>query len=130
MDEWRKIYHNNSKLSEDARSRGWRYAMADCVATLQLGLVQWIRGDAMVILKVSRNAKRKYDDALSKWTRENQTGWGTSDSDPQAPKYKPACSVPPQPVVCPTELFMTKTKLRKVWCEGRIAPHSGHVAVR
>ena len=53
--------------------------------------------------------------------RENQTGWGTSDPEPQAPTDRPACSVPPQPVVCPTELFMTKTELRKVWCEGRDA---------
>ena len=52
LGEWQNIYHNRSTLSEYHLERGWRYAMADCVATLQLGLVQWIRGDNVFILEV------------------------------------------------------------------------------
>ena len=31
------------------------------LATLQLGLVQWIRGDATLVLKPSKNAWKKHD---------------------------------------------------------------------
>ena len=88
--------------------------MADCVATLQLGLTQWVRGDDIFILKVSENAKKKHRNAWLGWMRENQSGWGTNDPEPQAPKDKLACSIPPQPVACPTGLFMTKTELWKM----------------
>ena len=75
----------------------------------------------MFILKVSENAKKKHRNAWLGWMRENQSGWGTNDPEPQAPKDKLACSIPPQPVPCPTGLFMTKTELWKMWCKGRDA---------
>ena len=120
MDEWRKIYHNDSQFPiGDARRRGWSYAMADVVATLQLGLVQWIRGDVTLVLKPSKGALSRHDVALANWMRENAAGWGPRESAPKAPTDNPACSVPPQAVVCPEVLFMKRSELRKVWCEGR-----------
>ena len=121
LDEWQNIYHNTSKLSENALRRGWKYAMADCVATLQLGLVQWIRGDDVFILRVSATQRKKHCNAWGAWSRASRDPWGTSEPEPQAPKDRLACAIPPQPVPCPTGLFMTKTELWKMWCRSRDA---------
>ena len=95
--------------------------MADCVATLQLGLVQWIRGDDVFILKVSATQRKKHCNAWGAWSRASRDPWGTSGPEPQAPKDRLACAIPPQPVPCPTGLFMTKTELWKMWCRSRDA---------
>ena len=119
LDEWQNIYHNTSTLSEYALRRGWKYAMADCVATLQLGLVQWIRGDDVFILRVSETQMKKHRNAWGAWDRGSRDPWGTSKPEPQAPRDRLACAIPPQTVPCPTWLFMTKTELRKMWCRSR-----------
>ena len=65
VEGWRAVYHNDSRLPEDVRKRGWSYAMADVVASLQLGLVQWVRGDAIVTLKPSKNDWHKHSVKMS-----------------------------------------------------------------
>ena len=93
--------------------------MADVVATLQLGLVQWVRGDATVILKPSKGAWKKHSVKMGQWNRDNDSGWSPNIPAPRPPTDRPACSVPPQEVACPAVLFMKRNELRKVWREGR-----------
>ena len=119
LDEWQNIYHNTSTLSEYSLRRGWKYAMADCVATLQLGLVQWIRGDDVFILEVSETQRKKHRTAWLSWEKSTRDPWGPSKPEPQPPRDRPACAIPPQPVPCPTMLFVAKTELRKMWCRSR-----------
>ena len=121
LGEWQDIYHNNSTLSEYHLDRGWKYAMADCVATLQLGLVQWIRGDDVFILEVSESQRKKHRFDWLSWQKSNMDPWGSGPSrpEPQPPRDRPACAIPPQPVPCPTMLFVAKTELRKMWCRSR-----------
>ena len=60
LSKWQDLHENRDGLSAREVSRGWIYAIADVVATLQLGLVQWVRQDAIVVLEPSKTQLRTY----------------------------------------------------------------------
>ena len=101
-----RLYAGTSRLSPDKLRRGWIYSIADVVATLQLGLVQWVRGDAIVVMKPSNKARRKYLTLQNHWLRgtgQYNCRWGPRLPAPAVPVDKPVCTfetVVACPAVC------------------------------
>ena len=57
VGDWVSIWAGTSTLTQAQLDRGWQYGTADVVATIQLGLVQWIREDPIVMVQPSANER-------------------------------------------------------------------------
>ena len=111
VENWQNLHAGRGGLTADQVSRGWKYAIADVVATLQLGLVQWVRQDGIVMLEPSRNQINKYERDLGMCRRHGM-------DEPKYPKPYQIC--PFRAPICPAELALRR-QLCAAW---------GHKAAR
>ena len=108
LSNWQNLHENRAGLSAREVIRGWKYTIADVVATLQLGLVQWVRQDAIVVLQPSRTQVKNYHNKLAS---NRNSAWG-NEATPEYPVARPVCEFA-EPV-CPTEMIMRR-QLHAAW---------------
>ena len=105
VENWQSLHEGRDGLTASQVSRGWKYTIADVVATLQLGLVQWVRQDDIVMMDPSKTRMNKYRQELNMCRRQGM-------NEPEYPESGTIC--PFRAPICPTELALRR-QLRAAW---------------
>ena len=122
---WVAIHAGNPILRSAQLNRGWNQSMAAAVAILQVGLVQWHRGDSIVMvqpsadkLQLATTLREHYDEGTGPYSH---CPAGYCTPRPELPTAVKACGFDPA-MVMPVKPFLSVRYLHEAWLH---ANHGG-----